>query len=100
MALATPRQQLRPVVLLAAFVVYLLAGHAVHPGETMHEAAMGAGICIVLVTLVVASVVGTPRPHVPTHRRASAPAPASLHPVSASPPRARASPQWLRRFLN
>lgn len=38
--------------LAAAFLVYLVAGHAYHPGKTMDEAAVGSGICIVLVTVL------------------------------------------------
>jgi hypothetical protein len=52
-ALRHPRHCLI-AALAAAFLVYLVAGHAYHPGESMEEAAMGAGICIILATFVAA----------------------------------------------
>lgn len=85
----------------AAFLLYLVAGHAFHPGQTMDEAAMGAGICIVLVTVLVGvALVRPPRPAAPFVRLVrTTPAP-SCPGVSARMPGARASPVWLQRFLN
>ncbi len=65
----------------------------------MDEAAMGAGICIVLVTVVVA--VALPRHRRPLFTPLLATALAAAAPALRMPPtRARASPQWLQRFLN
>jgi hypothetical protein len=89
------------VALGVAFLIYLVAGHAFHPGQTMDEAAMGSGICIVLVT-VLASVTFTlpPRPAAPNALLARA-TPAPLQRTVWAPmPRGRASPVWLQRFLN
>ena len=86
--------------LAAAFLVYLLAGHAYHPGQAMEEAAMGAGICIVLVTFVAAvAALVRPRPLpfvAPVVSAPARPAPA----VAPDGAHARASPVWLQRFLN
>lgn len=86
--------------IVAALLLYLLLGHAQHPGQTMKEAATGAGICIMLVTIV--AVVAAARPQ---QTGLSWPPPVAAGPTVAlwaeTPlPRARASPQWLQRFLN
>ena len=84
-----------------AFVAYLVAGHALHPGQTMDEAAMGSGICIVLVTVLAGvALVRPPRPAVPFARLVRATPASSRRYVWAPMPRARASPVWLQRFLN
>ena len=84
-----------------AFLIYLIAGHAYHPGKAMGEAAMGSGICIVLVTVLAAVTLARPvRPSVPFALFVDA-TPAPLpHSVRAPMPRARSSPVWLQRFLN
>lgn len=84
-----------------AFLIYLIAGHGFHPGQTMDEAAMGAGICIVLVTVLAAVTLARPaRPAAPfAPLVGTTPAPLR-HSVGAPMPRARASPMWLQRFLN
>ena len=83
----------------AAFLAYLVLGHAHHPGKTMDDAAMGAGICIVLVTLAAAAALAQPRPSVfATPLLLALPTAAPVTPLKAMP--ARASPQWLQRFLN
>jgi hypothetical protein len=87
-------------VLVAAFFVYLVAGHAVHPGQTMDEATLGSGICIILVTL--AAGVGIARQPGPVARfRPFAFATPVAAPIASAPAApARASPAWLGRFLN
>jgi hypothetical protein len=98
-ALRYPRRALI-AALAAAFLVYLVAGHAHHPGQSMEEAAMGAGICIVLVTFVAAvTALVRPRPSAfvaPLLVALGGHAPA----VPADAADARASPVWLQRFLN
>jgi hypothetical protein len=84
-----------------AFLAYLVAGHALHPGQRMDEAAMGSGICIVLVTVLAGVVlVRPPRPAAPFVRLVRATPVPSCRGLWAPMPRARASPVWLQRFLN
>jgi hypothetical protein len=84
-----------------AFLLYLVAGHGFHPGQTMDEAAVGAGICIVLVTVLAAATLARPAcltaPFAALVGTTLAPSRRSVH---APNPRARASPVWLQRFLN
>jgi hypothetical protein len=97
-SLRRPRRTF-PAALAAVFLVYLVAGHASHPGQTMEEAAMGAGICILLVTVVGAVAFAAPLPALAWMRPAVLVAPLAA-PSAAPVARARASPAWLQRFLD
>jgi hypothetical protein len=98
-ALRRPHRSLI-AALAAASLVYLVAGHAHHPGQSMEEAAVRAGICIVLVTFVAAVAALVGRAAVGVCRtgrdRSGATGPA----MPSNRARARASPVWLQRFLN
>lgn len=85
--------------LVAAFLAYLAAGHAHHPGKTMDEAALGSGICIVL---VVAAAVAVLRPRQWPSLPVAGVVAAVAAPVGVPTleRRARASPVSLQRFLN
>ena len=61
---------------------------------------MGAGICIVLVTALAAVVLTHPPVAVSRLAPVALAAPSSPHVVPVALPRARASPEWLQRFLN
>lgn len=83
---------------LASFV-YLVVGHSHHPGQSMEEAAMGAGICIVLATVAAVALLPTvPRP-ARLVQVTSAPTPHVRAVTRRVHDRARASPVWLQRFL-
>jgi hypothetical protein len=86
--------------LATAFVIYLVAGHAYHPGQTMDKAAMGAGICIVLVTGAAVALLRPPPPRAARLELERVEAPSTPPPPLPPPARARASPVWLQRFLN
>lgn len=93
------RQRALLAALGATFLLYLVAGHAFHPGQRMDEAAMGAGICIVLVTVLALAFVPPPS------RPRAAPIAARAFQAASPPtpqlvaPRARPSPALLQRFL-
>ena len=88
------------IAIVAALLLYLLLGHAQHPGKTMEEAASGAGICIMLVTIMAVAAAGRPQRASVAWRPADAVPPVLVRTATAPLPRARASPQWLQRFLN
>ena len=80
--------------------MYLFAGHAFHTGQSMAEASIGPGICIVLVTVVALAFVRTPPKIGPGPLGALA---VSLGLVAQPVPlraTARTSPAWLQRFLD
>jgi hypothetical protein len=87
--------------IVAALLLYLLLGHAQHPGETMEQAATGAGICLLLVTTIAVVVAARP-PESRLVPRSSVATPAAVasRAWTAPLPRTRASPAWLQRFLN
>ena len=88
------------IAVVGALLLYLLLGHAQHPGETMEEAATGAGICIMLVTIVAVVAAGRPPRRGMVWPPVASASPVLVQPATAPLPRARPSPQWLQRFLN
>ena len=87
-------------MLVSAFALYLVAGHGFHAGQTIEDAAMGSGICIVLVAVAGAAALTYPPPARPLTAAAASPRAAARRRSLAPQPSARASPVWLQRFLN
>ena len=91
------------VCLVAAVALYVSIGHAFHRANMADDATMhGAGICLVLFTLAAAAgLIQRPRPLPAGVPAVGAPdVPATEAPAAAPRAIARASPVWLRRFLN